>query len=90
MSEPSVEEIVAKWEAAPWDEEQREELAALIADWRKRGWALAEIAEMPHGPLPNDVSSCLNDTKWIARAALLGYPASGRAALTPQQPPPAI
>jgi hypothetical protein len=37
MSQPSVEEIVAKWESAPWDEEQLEELRALIADWRKRG-----------------------------------------------------
>src|SRR6185437_16987827 len=37
MSEPNVDEIVAKWETAPWDDEQREELRALIVDWRKRG-----------------------------------------------------
>lgn len=45
MSEPSVEEIVARLEQSWMPDLVRRDLALIIADWRKRGKALAGIAK---------------------------------------------
>jgi hypothetical protein len=65
VSEPSVEEIVAEYEARR-QTMRTADLVALIADWRNRGEALAQIPALTqeHGGAAKAIKLC--------RAALKG------------------
>lgn len=77
MTEPSVDEIVAEY--LRWSGPD-DPMLLLIADWRKKGEALADISNQ------KPWAETSPDDLWIFHDYMRDR---ANAALTPQQPPPA-
>jgi hypothetical protein len=83
MSEPNVEEIVARMEGQigdPWHDIDWADLRALIASWRGRGEALKQISEFTrtaYSASGKDDREFPSEEAAIALAILAAEPASG-------------
>lgn len=49
ISALDIEEIWRRWKDAPWGEEQRDEIAALYADWRAKKAEIERLRDERRG-----------------------------------------